>query len=121
MYLQYSVSCHHRPGSPLTETTYNENNAVTTLRLPKNNLQGTLPREIFSGLHDLVVIELQENALVGKLYTEIGNLKRLEYLKLESNFLDGEIPAEIGLLEDLEHIQLGYNRYACHGTVTNLL
>jgi len=105
----YGVTCHHRPGFPLTETTYNDNNGVTTLRLPKNNLQGPLPREVFTGLDDLVVLELQENALTGKIYTDIGNLKKMEYFKLESNFLEGEIPTEIGMLQELEHIQLGYN------------
>ena len=105
----YGVTCHHRPGTPLTEVTYNDNNGVTSLRLMKNTLQGTLPREIFTGLPDLRVLELQGNDLVGTLPTEIGNLRKIEYLKLENNSLSSTIPTEIGLLDRLEHLEIGNN------------
>ena len=105
----YGVTCHHRPGTPLTEVTYNDNNGVTSLRLMKNNLQGTLPKEIFTGLPDLRVLELQSNDLKGTLPTEIGNLRKIEYFKLENNFLSSTIPTEIGLLDRLEHLEIGKN------------
>lgn len=105
----YGVTCHHRPGTPLTEVTYNDNNGVTSLRLMKNNLQGSLPKEIFTGLPDLRVLELQGNDLVGTLPIEIGNLRKIEYLKLENNSLSSTIPTEICLLDRLEHLEIGNN------------
>eukprot|EP00249_Psilotum_nudum_P032270 c47587_g1_i1 orf=530-1915(-) len=50
------------------------------------------------------------NALVGKIPPELGNLGALQVLSLSQNRLEGSIPSELGKLTNLQNLDLSYNR-----------
>jgi subtilisin family serine protease len=89
---------------------YVENNHVTYIYLPWNDLSGTLPPEIgdFPELIDLV---LWWNYIGGTLPPEIGNLTKVEYLDLEWNEFTGAIPPEIGNMSAMWMLWLSYNNW----------
>jgi Leucine-rich repeat (LRR) protein len=87
--------------------------APTTLQhlhLTENNLQGTLPLELFS-LTNIQNVFLSFNHLTGTLPTEIGKLEFLESLYLYSNDLTGTIPSEVGLLTTVKILTLAENKF----------
>jgi Leucine-rich repeat (LRR) protein len=64
---------------------------LTDLNLRFNNLQGTLPQEIFA-LTNLRLLNLANNKLGSTLPTRIAELKRLRTLRLGSNDFTGPLP-----------------------------
>ena len=83
---------------------------VTGLRLPKNNLSGPIPPELWS-LTALTHLDLENwrSLLTGSIPPEVGNLKDLTYLNLINNWLTGPIPVELSSLS-LERLRLRGNR-----------
>ena len=106
------------------ETSYspcnNETGVYERLWLPKNNLNGTLPEEIFA-LTSLQSVEMLFNLdLRGTICTEIGKLTNMEKFSLLHTSLDGTIPSEIGLLNKLKVFYLAKhenNAARFHGTI----
>ncbi len=86
----YGVTCSASP--PFT---------VLELRLPTNNLTGTLPASI-ADLASLQILELYGNAIGGTIPDAIGNLGNLFALNLSDNNLTGTLPST---LEDLTHLE----------------
>ena len=106
---------------------------VTELKLPFNQLSGTLPPEM-GNLPELQMIQFPQNQLGGPIPpelgsleklkdiwflnnsltdaipSELGNLTNLERLHLEGNLLDGPIPSALGDLANLTGLYLGFNR-----------
>ncbi|NOQ39680.1 MAG: hypothetical protein GQ562_05115 [Anaerolineales bacterium] len=85
-----------------------ENNLVE-LKLPDNNLVGSIPIEI-GYLSALEVLDLRNNTLSGPIPPEIGNLNNLEYLDLAANesdtcLISGTMPVELGQLTNLITLQ----------------
>jgi Leucine rich repeat len=76
------------------------------LKLPGNDLRGTLPLEL-SLLTSLEVIELSDNLLTGLLPTSFGDMSALREVYLSDNFLSGTIPREIGEAAQLEILDIG--------------
>ena len=100
-------------GAPLAEWYGVEVDAaarVVSLRLPENNLTGSIPPEI-GNLPELKELRLEGNVLEGRLPPEIGRLDELEWLGLFDNSLSGTLPAELGMLENLEVMDLAHNRF----------
>ena len=76
--------------------------------LSKNDLSGTIPRELGS-LSALQVLLLSDNNLTGRIPEQLGNLENLKELYLSLNQLSGPIPATLGKIEDLYKLHLAAN------------
>lgn len=72
-----------------------EGTRVTALRLPGVGLFGAIPQGIFGKLDALETISLRVNYLQGNLPSDIASLPRLQYLFLQDNNFTGEIPASL--------------------------
>ena len=81
---------------------------VTRIELPRNNLRGSIPAELYR-LSALEGLELPWNELTGNIPPELGLLTNLYFLWLASNELTGNIPPELGLLANLNILWLGGN------------
>ena len=80
----------------------------------RNNLQGSLPPELFwlTSLKS-INLESQQNylgGLQGTIPTEIGLLTALQVLSLSDNKLQGSCPSEIGLLSSLQRCDVSLNQ-----------
>mmetsp|Transcript_6635 Transcript_6635/g.8980 ORF Transcript_6635/g.8980 Transcript_6635/m.8980 type:complete len:1367 (+) Transcript_6635:367-4467(+) len=64
--------------------TTNDKGYVQAIKLPKNNLNGTLP-DIFGGLKDLEELDLSGNNLYGELPDSLLQLQKLRSVKLDNN------------------------------------
>ncbi|KAJ4783206.1 Leucine-rich repeat protein kinase family protein [Rhynchospora pubera] len=67
---------------------------LVELHLDGNSLRGVIPD--FSGLRNIQIIHLENNALTGSLPLSLANLPKLKQLYVQNNNLSGEIP--VGLL-----------------------
>lgn len=109
-------------GAPGTECNWYgvtcRGDAVHYLLLDKNNLVGTLPKEI-GNLTQLVSVRLYNNSLSGTIPEEIGNLTQLTSLSLTGNSLSGTIPNTLGNLLNLEVLSLADNFFS--GSIPNWL
>jgi Leucine-rich repeat (LRR) protein len=91
---------------------------ITSLYLPKNNLQGLIPSEL-AQLTTLSALYLNDNALVGPIPAAFGQLKALSSLHLGNNQLNGTIPSELGQLLNLAALRMGHNQLT--GTIPSIL
>ena len=98
------------------------------LWLQENNLNGTLPPEIFEMLTSLRTINFDQQVndcyydyhynfecdskLTGRLPSEVGLLTELEVLSLDYQSFSGQIPATIGQMSSLEILRLHGNNFA---------
>ena len=73
----------------------------------KNNLSGTLPRELGSRTK-LEFVSLSEGTLYGKIPSSFGDLDRLQLLNLHSNSLTGELPETLLNLKNLAYLLKKY-------------
>jgi Leucine-rich repeat (LRR) protein len=98
---------------PKSETQCDEDRNVVELKLPGNNLNGTLPAELVF-LSTLERLDLSNNEIEGRLPNPWGerNVFRnnLKELKLSQNSLTGSIPIGYSKLEKLEVLELGKNQ-----------
>ncbi|MED6183091.1 hypothetical protein PIB30_034932 [Stylosanthes scabra] len=83
---------------------------VYDIDLSRNNLSGTIPRELFM-LTRLQSLNLSHNMLFGVIPRDVGNLTQLESLDLSSNLFSGQIPQSISGLSFLEVLNLSYNNF----------
>ena len=79
------------------------------------NIVGTLPTELFR-LHQLKHMTVV-SSMGGKLLSEIGNLRHLEFLELRENNFDGQIPTELGLLQSLTYLDISDHEYFTESTI----
>lgn len=93
---QQDLACYPDPGSAsgTDRLTYKR------LKLPRNNLQGSLPEELFSFLPNLEQVDLSLNRLTGRLPTQIGAVTKLMEFGAGSNELTGQLPSQLGLLSN---------------------
>ena len=85
------------------------NGRVIRLRLPDNALVGVIPPEM-GNISELVTLDLGTNELTGAIPPELGNLAKLDWLELGNNDLTGSIPSELGGLAELRVVYLQDNR-----------
>lgn len=110
------------------------NGNVLGLRLPNNNMIGTIPTDIgqlqalrivdlqsnqlsgnlsaFTSLVNLRELFLSDNNLSGAIPTHIENLNLLRYFLIENNNLSGNLPLEIGNLSELFWVGLSNNDFS---------
>lgn len=105
---------------------------LRALGLSNNNLQGSIPTEIFNlsnlqafftggnrglggripsrigELTKLTFLDMSESNWSGSIPSEIGDLEGLVWLSLNDNELSGWIPSQVGRLSSLEAISLGH-------------
>ncbi len=96
----YGVNC----------TTYTSR--VTYLKLPANNLTGTIPANI-SRLTFLWVMDLSNNTIQGTIPDSITSIKQLKKLILKHNMISGSLPDTIGDMPALRMLDLRHN--SIHG------
>jgi len=82
---------------------------ITSIDLPKNNLQGNIPQELVA-LPYLERLGLWSNELTGQIPSSIGKLSRLSSILLDDNDLSGSIPHDLGDLNELTTLFLGLNK-----------
>lgn len=117
------VFCSPRDGSK-KDTQYDGNNVVLELNLTQNLLKtDDLPKELYTTMQDLQILDLSHNELGGTLATEIGKLTALEGLYLGDNSFNGQIPTEIGQLSRLMNLYTHNNELTgtVPSTIGNLL
>ena len=88
----------------------NDDNRVTAILLPHNNLVGSIPPDIGSLTALEGELDLSFNQLSGSIPGEIFTLTALRRLVLHNNQLSGSIPPEIGYLVSLQLLNLSYNQ-----------
>ena len=89
------------------------NGAVTELRLPNNNLVGTIPAAL-GDLTNLTKLHLHSNGLIGTIPAELGQLTNLTELHLHNNrdkrypngVLNGPLPTSFTALTSLTEVHL---------------
>ncbi|KAI8558213.1 hypothetical protein RHMOL_Rhmol04G0072600 [Rhododendron molle] len=79
------------------------------LSLSKNNLNGSIPRQLLMLSSLSIGLDLSSNRLSGSLPLEVGNLKNLAGIDISKNVLSGEIPSTLGSCNSLEHLYLEQN------------
>ena len=117
------VFCFPRDGSK-KDTQYDGNNVVLELNFTQNLLKtDDLPKELFTTMQDLQILDLSHNELGGTLATEIGKLAALEGLYIGDNSFNGQIPTEIGQLSRLMNLYTHNNELTgpVPSTIGNLL
>ncbi len=87
---------------------------VTSIKLPENQLKGTLPTEL-GNLTGLTTLNLNKNQLSGSIPPQLGSLTSLTTLNLHENQLSGTIPKELGNLANLQFLSLALNNLS--GTI----
>ncbi|XP_051143987.1 probable LRR receptor-like serine/threonine-protein kinase At5g10290 isoform X2 [Andrographis paniculata] len=102
--------------SPCTwsKITCNHNYEVVSVVLPNMGFSGILSPRI-QILNKLSTLELQGNAITGKIPEQFGNLTSLTLLDLANNHLTGEIPSSLGNLKGLTFLMLDLN--SLNGTI----
>jgi len=90
---------------------------VTSIYMPKNRLEGTIPPEI-ALLPSLRVLNLSENRLYGELPPQMSNLVNLEVVLLAMNDISGTIPDYLGTFSQLKKLSLLDNMFT--GFLPNL-
>ena len=86
-----------------------ENGRITQIRLPDNNLRGSMP-ETLAELQGLRVLDLTDNAIAGTFPLWIARLTSLEELRIGGNQFTGIIPDSIGALSRLRVLVADRNR-----------
>ncbi|KAI3962115.1 hypothetical protein MKW92_002300 [Papaver armeniacum] len=79
------------------------------LELYKNNLVGSIPKELGDGLKNLVSLDLYQNNLTGSIPTTLFKLSHLRFLRLNGNRLTGRIPRDLTKLGNLKSLDVSNN------------
>lgn len=76
----FGVECHHREGTSIYNTRYDDNNGLILLNMTENNVRGKVPREIFLANPDIRWFSLSGNGFFGEIPAEIGTLTQMRKL-----------------------------------------
>lgn len=90
------------------EPACNDQGTFTVLSVNRNNLRGSLPREL-ALLTSLRVLDVELNSIQSEIPSELGLLTNLERLLLGSNDFTGPVPSELGQLSQLVDLELENN------------
>ncbi|GLT39464.1 hypothetical protein SLA2020_136530 [Shorea laevis] len=84
---------------------------LVLLDVSDNQLSGKLP-DCMTRSTNLLILNLANNHLSGKIPSSIGSLSRLESLDLQNNNFSGEIPGALGNCSALQFLDLNYNNFS---------
>ncbi|KAL2626675.1 hypothetical protein AAZV13_07G126200 [Glycine max] len=87
-------------------------NGLETLILSHNRFTGRLPSNIFNS--SVVLLDVSNNHLVGKLPSYVEKFSRLQGLYMSNNHFEGSIPIELAEPENLSHLDLSQNNLTGH-------
>jgi hypothetical protein len=73
----FGVECHHREGTSIYNTRYDDNNGLILLNMTENNVRGKVPREIFVANPDIRWFSVSGNGFFGEVPSEIGTLTQM--------------------------------------------
>jgi hypothetical protein len=73
----FGVECHHREGTSIYNTRYDDNNGLILLNMTENNVRGKVPREIFLANPDIRWFSVSGNGFFGEVPSEIGALTQM--------------------------------------------
>ena len=114
--LWFGVTCH--PHDTYGEK-YDGDFYVAILNLTSNNVNGIVPREVYTGFNRLKALDLSKNELEGTIGRELGLLTDLEDLFIFENNFSGVLPDDIGKLQNLYNLYINDNKF--HGTIPNAM
>lgn len=84
--------------------------SLRRLRLPFNNISGSLPLTELAGCKLLEEIDLSSNEFAGRMSAEFcTSLPSLRTLRLANNYISGSIPSELGNCTGLQSIDFSFN------------
>ncbi|ESR41079.1 hypothetical protein CICLE_v10027381mg [Citrus x clementina] len=81
------------------------------LSAPNNQLNGTLPPQIFGITPLSKLLDLSENHFSGSIPLEVGNLKSLVQLDISRNHFSNEIPVTLSACTTLEYLLMQGNSF----------
>lgn len=84
--------------------------SVDTLILPKNNLHGSLPRDIGLLTH-LSYFDVSQNEIRGLLPSTISLLSKLTHLDVGNNYLEELLPSNIQKFTNLDTLKVNNNTF----------
>ena len=103
----YQMNAIDDSNSNYSNTACNDNDEYTRLLLYNNQLQGTIPPEVFLLLPSLQSWDVSVNSgLQGTIPTEIGMATALKYFWHPFTNHNGHLPTELGLLSNLEILRI---------------
>eukprot|EP00545_Synedropsis_sp_CCMP1620_P006725 CAMPEP_0119004480 /NCGR_PEP_ID=MMETSP1176-20130426/1160_1 /TAXON_ID=265551 /ORGANISM="Synedropsis recta cf, Strain CCMP1620" /LENGTH=753 /DNA_ID=CAMNT_0006956187 /DNA_START=121 /DNA_END=2382 /DNA_ORIENTATION=+ len=108
----YGVECHHRDGTSIYNTRYDDNNGLVLLNMTENNVRGSIPREVFLANPDIRWFSLGGNGFFGEVPAEIGTLTQMRYLSVANNFFTGSLPNSITQMKGLNRLYVDGNYFA---------
>ncbi|MFY8001354.1 MAG: IPT/TIG domain-containing protein [Candidatus Kapaibacteriota bacterium] len=82
---------------------------VTEVRMPKNNVNGSIPDFVMQNLTSLRVLDLDSNSVAGALPRTLGQATNLEILRLAANRFVGALPPNLAALKSLRELNLADN------------
>jgi Leucine-rich repeat (LRR) protein len=94
----------------ITEDICDMEGIIEILRLPENNMVGTMPPEL-SMMSSLEEITFESNSMQGSVPEDYATMSSLRSLDLSSNALDGPIPEFVWDLTPLEVLDLSNNGF----------
>jgi Leucine rich repeat len=104
----YGISC-------VGETVQDKSDSVKSIALDKNNLNGTLPMELFF-LSDVSTLSLSNNKITGEIPEALAAFRLLSTLELDGNGFTGSIPASVYSMTKLTTLKVNSNKLS--GTVS---
>lgn len=85
-------------------------NAVTSIDLSANSVQGTIPSDV-SLLSHLSILNLGSNNITGSIPDSVSSLTEIQELDLSSNNLSGDITEAIGSMTNITVLRLSKNNF----------
>lgn len=86
-----------------------EGDRVTEIRMPNNNVSGSIPDFVMQNLRTLRTLDLNDNRIAGALPQTLPSATNLEILRLRGNRLTGALPPNMAALTRLRELDLASN------------
>lgn len=86
-----------------------EGNRVVEIRMPTNNVSGSIPDFVMQNLSTLRVLDLNNNRIAGALPRTLSSATNLEVLRLGGNRFTGALPPNLSTLARVRELDLANN------------
>lgn len=86
-----------------------EGDRVVEIRMPKNNVSGSIPEFVMQNLRTLKALDLGNNRIGGALPQALAQASSLEILRLSQNRFTGTLPQNMAALTRLRELDLSDN------------
>ncbi|MBD1207810.1 MAG: VCBS repeat-containing protein [Ignavibacteria bacterium] len=86
-----------------------EGDRVVEIRMPKNNVSGSIPEFVMQNLRTLKALDLGNNRIGGALPQALAQASSLEILRLGQNHFTGTLPQNMAALTRLRELDLSDN------------